>query len=248
MKRYFIMVAMLASVTATDLSSAAPKNFFVPDRFEQFHTTPDGTRYLADFAGMATEGDHTTIWLRRIEAESPGNKHQVEYATEFQYKISCSSDKVTLISYAVYRSNGELLESQTVNSESTIVPDTYLESLVNIACGKPPSGKEKHITFCTSDHVPPHVFESYRDKRLYSGVEVMKNQKGEIGGFVIKPAIMDSPITYLDCNGKFIALFHIFSSMKAKSDASKIIDPFSKAFPVREMLDFTKKPEAKGNL
>ncbi|MEI6306458.1 MAG: hypothetical protein WCP33_06525, partial [Deltaproteobacteria bacterium] len=125
------MATLLAATAATDVSSAAPKNFFVPDGFEQFYTTPDGTKYLANFDGMAADGDHTIIWLRRIEADSPANKHQVEYATEFQYKISCFSDRVILIRYSVYRSNGEVLESQTVNSESTIVPDTYLESLVN---------------------------------------------------------------------------------------------------------------------
>jgi hypothetical protein len=65
----------------------------------------------------------------------------------------------------------------------------------------------------------------------------MKNSKGLIGGFVIKPAIMDSPIYYLDCTGKFLALFHIFAPDKEREDASMIIKQLSIAFPVHETLE-----------
>jgi hypothetical protein len=227
-------------------SRAVSRNFFAPDGFKQFHESPDGVRYLADFNGLTTDSDHKTIRMRRIEAELPHNKHRVEYAAEYLYNISCSSGEVFLVNYAVYRSNGEELYSKPVNANQTIVPGTYLDMLVNIVCGRRPLTEEKIMTFCTSTHVPDSIYESYGDKRLYSGVEVMKTSEGLIGGFVIKPAIMDSPIRYLDCSGTFLALFHIFDAQETKEGAMKIIDPLTEAFPVRELLDFKARGDVPG--
>ena len=60
----------------------------------------------------------------------------------------------------------------------------------------------------------------------------------------MEPAIVDSPTRYLDCTGKFLALFHLFDSLEAKEKALEIINPLSEAFPVRKMFDCKEQAEA----
>jgi hypothetical protein len=136
MKIYAILLALLYAVSSVAGSDSSPKKFFEPDGFKQFHKTSEGAEYLADFDGMTTDGGHKIIWVRVVEPEPPSNKHRMEYATEYQYEITCSSGKIIMIRYAVYRSSGEELNSQIVNTESNIVPGTYLDTLVSIVCGK----------------------------------------------------------------------------------------------------------------
>jgi len=136
MKRLLVLGSFFYTVSAAVGSDVVPKDFFRPDGFKQFHKTPEGTRYLADFDGMATDNGHKIIWVRMIEAEPPSNKQRIEYATEYQYEIACSSGKIMMIKFAVYRSSGEELDSQIVNADSNIVPGTYLDALVNIVCGE----------------------------------------------------------------------------------------------------------------
>lgn len=138
-----------------------------------------------------------------------------------------------------------MLVSATVLCSCILVPDGRERNIMaKDANGNPvirgeqrPTRKEQTVTFCTSTQVPPHIIQVYADKRLYSRVEVMRNSKGLIGGFVIKPAIMDSPINYLDCNGKLLASFHIFAPDKEREDASMIIEQLSRAYPVHETLE-----------
>jgi len=125
MKRFFMMLSFSATISAAAVSHAIPKNFFAPDGFRLFHKTSEGARFLADFDGMTTDGDNKIIWVRMIEPELPGNKHSIEYATEYQHKTTCSSDKIFMIKYAVYRSSGEEINSQIVNTDTTIVQGMY---------------------------------------------------------------------------------------------------------------------------
>ncbi len=54
---------------------------------------------------------------------------------------------------------------------------------------------------------------------------------------------MDSPIPYLDSNGKHLAMFHIFGSIDEKKKASSVIDQLRSQFPVEERLDCSKQPK-----
>lgn len=77
----------------------------------------------------------------------------------------------------------------------------------------------------------------------YSGLVVLKNSAGLIGGYVRMPMIRDSPIPYLDSNGKLLAMFHIFGSMDEKRKASSIIDHLKSQFPIEERLDCANQPK-----
>ena len=67
-------------------------------------------------------------------------------------------------------------------------------------------------------------------------VSVLKNSKGEIGGYKINMPVDDTPIPYLDANGQQIASFHIFDTDENKAAASKIISQLTSEFPVEEPL------------
>lgn len=97
-------------------------------------------------------------------------------------------------------------------------------------------------TFPTSPQLSQEVV-SATCNASYRGLVVLKNAAGLIGGYVRIPAIMDSPIPYLDSNGKHLAMFHIFGSMDEKKKASGIIDRLKADFPVEERLDCSKQPK-----
>ena len=102
--------------------------------------------------------------------------------------------------------------------------------------------EELSQTFPTSPQLSQEVV-SATCNAPYRGLVVLKNAAGLIGGYVRIPAIMDSPIPYLDSNGKHLAMFHIFGSMDEKKKASGIIDRLKANFPVEERLDCSKQPK-----
>ena len=67
-------------------------------------------------------------------------------------------------------------------------------------------------------------------------VKVLKDSAGNIGGYTHTVQIMDSPVYYLDSEGKDVALFHIFGSDAEKAKNRPIIDGIRKAYPVEEPL------------
>ena len=62
----------------------------------------------------------------------------------------------------------------------------------------------------------------------------LRNRDAVVGGYVLIPTIRDSPIRYLDHEGRHLATFHIFSSNESKQQASVIIDRLRSQFPVEE--------------
>ena len=67
-------------------------------------------------------------------------------------------------------------------------------------------------------------------------VIILRNGKGDIGGYKINMPVGDTPIPYLDVNGEQIASFHIFDTDENKAAASKIISQLTSEFPVEEPL------------
>ena len=91
-------------------------------------------------------------------------------------------------------------------------------------------------TFPTSQQISQEIVTATCNAP-YRGLVVLRNSAGLIGGYVRIPAIMDSPIPYLDSNGKHLAMFHIFGSMEEKKKASSVIDQLRSQFPVEERVD-----------
>ncbi len=67
-------------------------------------------------------------------------------------------------------------------------------------------------------------------------VKVLKDSAGLIGGYMHAMQIPDSPIYYLDAQGRDYALFHIFGSDAEKAKNKPLIDALRKAYPVEEPL------------
>lgn len=63
-------------------------------------------------------------------------------------------------------------------------------------------------------------------------VKVLKDSAGNIGGYTHTLQIMDSPIFYLDKEGKDYAMFHIFGSDAEKAKNTPLIEKLRAAYPV----------------
>lgn len=97
-------------------------------------------------------------------------------------------------------------------------------------------GEKPPMKFETSSHISRQILQTHCNNSFYQ-VTVLKNSQGLIGGYVLRPSVMDSPIPYLDCNGNSLTMFHIFDSNGNKENAMKIIEPLLKEFPIQEPLD-----------
>ena len=67
-------------------------------------------------------------------------------------------------------------------------------------------------------------------------VTVLKDSNGVIGGYIINLPVLDTPISFLDADGKFLASFDIFGTDEEKEEDSKIINDLIKRFPIQEPL------------
>lgn len=67
-------------------------------------------------------------------------------------------------------------------------------------------------------------------------VKVLKDSAGHIGGYMHTVQIMDSPIYYLDAQGRDYAMFHIFGPDEEKARNKPLIDKLRAAYPVEEPL------------
>jgi hypothetical protein len=67
-------------------------------------------------------------------------------------------------------------------------------------------------------------------------VKVLKDSSGDIGGYTHTLQVPDSPIYYLDRQGKDVAMFHIFGPDAEKEKNQPIIDDMRKAYPIETPL------------
>lgn len=67
-------------------------------------------------------------------------------------------------------------------------------------------------------------------------VKVLKDSAGNIGGYQWVMGMPDTPIYYLDADGKDYAFFHIFGSDEEKAHNQPLIDSLTKAYPIQEPL------------
>lgn len=68
-------------------------------------------------------------------------------------------------------------------------------------------------------------------------ITAMKDSAGNIGGYIFKRLILDSPIHYLDPKGDEVAMFHVFGSPEEKKKNAPIIDALRAAYPLEAPLD-----------
>lgn len=67
-------------------------------------------------------------------------------------------------------------------------------------------------------------------------VKALKDSAGRIGGYTHTVRIPDSPIYYLDAEGRDYAMFHIFGTDEEKAKNQPLIDKLRKAYPLEEPL------------
>jgi hypothetical protein len=79
--------------------------------------------------------------------------------------------------------------------------------------------------FCNQPEGPEPVF-----------IVVLKDSSGNIGGYMHGARVVDSPVFYMDKEGKDYAMFHIFGSEEEKAKNQPLIDALRKAFPVESPL------------
>ena len=92
------------------------------------------------------------------------------------------------------------------------------------------------MKFQSKNQIAPKLLHDLCGNTFYK-VRVLKNAKNQRGGFVLQSAIMDSPIPFLDCDGKPLTTFHIFAPDAEKEAALKIINPLKEQFPIEVLLD-----------
>ena len=67
-------------------------------------------------------------------------------------------------------------------------------------------------------------------------VTVLKDSSGNIGGYVHGVRVLDSPIFYMDKDGKDYAMFHIFGPDEEKARNKPLIDALRDSFPLEAPL------------
>lgn len=95
------------------------------------------------------------------------------------------------------------------------------------------------MPFKTSRILSPDILSRFCGKPAGPAptvIKVLKDSAGNIGGYSHQVLIRDSPIYYLDCEGKSLAMFHIFGSDEEKRKNAPIIEQLRKAFPLEEAL------------
>lgn len=112
------------------------------------------------------------------------------------------------------------------------IPFVFLAEAASAAAEKEPP-----LQFDACDRLEQKVADAYCAPNSFYRVIVLRDEKGQIGAYVLRPAIMDSPIPYLDCHGAPIATFHIFGSDEEKAKATSVINALQRKFPRQEALD-----------
>jgi hypothetical protein len=96
-------------------------------------------------------------------------------------------------------------------------------------------GENQPMQLSTSEQVSQQFLQLHCN-RPFTRIIVLKNSEGLIGGYVLQPTIIDNPISYYDCNGKYLATFHIFDSDDKRTAAANIVTQLTQQFPVQEGL------------
>ncbi len=123
----------------------------------------------------------------------------------------------------------------------------FLPMACRTSAFKPPALKPPASKTSKEETMKPHASKSVHPDIIarFCGhppgpdpmvVKVLKDSAGNIGGYVHTLKIPDSPIYYLDNEGKSLAMFHIFGSDKEKTQNAPIISALRNAYPVEENL------------
>lgn len=97
------------------------------------------------------------------------------------------------------------------------------------------------MDFKTSKDISPAIRQKYlkgEEGKIGFIVYALKDAAGNIGAYTVNRQIPgDSPVTYLDIDGNFLASFHIFSKHDDQDKYDKIIKRLKERFPVTERLN-----------
>jgi hypothetical protein len=105
-----------------------------------------------------------------------------------------------------------------------------------------PAAAAQETSMTASDAKAPHPSVIARFCNQPEGPEptfitVLKDSSGNIGGYVHGARVVDSPVFYLDKDGKDYAMFHIFGPDEEKAKNQPLIDALRKAYPVEAPLN-----------
>lgn len=102
-----------------------------------------------------------------------------------------------------------------------------------------PSAPPKEATVTSTRTVHPDVVKRFCGQPEGPApvrVKVLKDSAGNIGGYQWVVGIPDTPVYYLDAQGKDYAVFHIFGTDAEKARNQPLIDTLRKAYPIEEPL------------
>jgi hypothetical protein len=103
-----------------------------------------------------------------------------------------------------------------------------------------PSAAPKESSMASTKTVHPDVLKRFCGQPpgpAPERVRVLKDSAGNIGGYLHVVQIPDSPIYYLDAEGRDYALFHIYGTDEEKAKNQPLIDKLRKAYPIEEPLN-----------
>jgi hypothetical protein len=103
-------------------------------------------------------------------------------------------------------------------------------------------GENQPMKFSTTEQVSQQFLQLHCNSP-FTRIIALKNSEGLIGGYVLQPTIIDNPISYYDCNGKYLTTFHIFDSDDKRTAATNIVTQLTQQFPVQEGLDCSKQKD-----
>jgi hypothetical protein len=101
-------------------------------------------------------------------------------------------------------------------------------------------GEAAVMKFRTTEGISQKILQEHCDG-AFVRITAYRDAAGRVGGYALLPAIPDSPIPYLDCDGNQLTSFHIFGSDAEKAQASRIIGALTKQFSVVEHVECTNK-------
>jgi len=97
------------------------------------------------------------------------------------------------------------------------------------------------FTMSEAGSIHPEIFRQYcGEAQAGYIVRILKNDKGEIGGYVATRKVRDSAIVYFDAQANKIGGFHIYAKPGENAKDKPKIDDLLKRFPLTETLQCPK--------
>ncbi len=147
--------------------------------------------------------------------------------------------------FAIYFVNIKITDDARTHEDIPVVNEIQTEN-TDLSIDEPQGNNPAHIldeqpakdttqtinkTYMLSKIVHQKIIEDYCDQDDGRQLTVMKDAEGNIGAYIVSLPITDTPVTYIDPEGKQITSFYIFATPEENETPLKIIANLQKKFP-----------------